>query len=236
CDRTAALFYFAGAIFERYALCIEETARIAKEHDIPLIVDGAAQIPPKENLWRYTQRGATLALFSGGKGIRGPQDTGLIVGEPRLIKNIESIAAPFQAFGRPMKTSKEAMVGLLKAIELLLAEDYEAKFIGMKQGLAKLIAETTDDIFEDSYILDTGRHGQHYPRAVFVLRDRTPGARERFIQGLLDGAPPVLVGPLDENDRAFYVNPFGFQDYEEYDLVAKRIHEECRRLAENGKR
>jgi len=235
CERTAAIFYFAGAIFERYAPSIEETAKIAKEHGIPLIVDGAAQIPPRENLWRYTQRGATLALFSGGKGIRGPQDTGLIVGDPGLIRNIESIAAPYQAFGRPMKTSKEAMVGLLKALELLLAEDYEARFTGMKQGLAALTSEIDDDVIEDSYILETGRHGQRYPRAVFVLRDGTPGARERFMAGLLDGSPPVLVGPLDENDRAFYVNPFGFQDNEEYVLVARRIHEECRRHAENGK-
>ena len=56
------------------------------------------------------------------------------------------------------------------------------------------------------------------------------------MKGLMEnGDPPVLVGPLDENDRAFYVNPFGFQNNEEYELVARRIGEECRRHAENGK-
>ncbi|MHB8111494.1 MAG: hypothetical protein ACYDHW_15820 [Syntrophorhabdaceae bacterium] len=228
-DKTAAIFYFAGALFERYALSIEDTATIAKEHRIPLIVDGAAQIPPKENLWRYTQRGATIALFSGGKGIRGPQDTGLIVGDPVLIKNIESIAAPYQAFGRPMKTSKEAMVGLLKAIELILAEDYEDHFISMKKELIALMAKIDEPAIEKSYIIEFGRHGQHYPRAVFVLRDKKSGERERFIQGLLEGTPPVLVGPLDEDDSAFYVNPFGFQSEDEYKIVEQRIREECRR-------
>lgn len=230
CEKTAAIFYFAGALFERYALRIEETAEIAKAHNIPLIVDGAAQIPPKENLWRYTQRGATLALFSGGKGIRGPQNTGLIVGDSQLIKNIENIAAPYQSFGRPMKTSKEAMIGLLKAIEILLAEDYDAKYEEMKRNLSKMIEEIKSNVFEHSYLLETGRHGQQYPRAVFVLNDKSVGAREHFMKGLMqNGDPPVLVGPLDENERAFYVNPFGFQDNEEYGLVAKRILEECGR-------
>jgi len=230
-NKTAAIFYFAGALFERYALSIEDTAKIAKKHKIPLIVDGAAQIPPKENLWRYTQRGATIALFSGGKGIRGPQDTGLVVGDPVMIKNIESIAAPYQAFGRPMKTSKEAMVGLLKAIELMLAEDYEVQFKSMKQGLKSLIASIDEPAIERSYILETGRHGQHYPRAVFVLQDKTAGERERLMKGLLERTPPVLVGPLDEDDSAFYVNPFGFQSEDEYKLVEQRIREECRRHA-----
>ncbi len=235
-DRTAAIFYFAGALFERYALSVEETAKIAKEYDLPLIVDGAAQIPPKENLWRYTRQGANIALFSGGKGIRGPQNTGLIVGEPGLIKNIESIAAPLQTFGRPMKTSKESMVGLLKAMEMLLTEDYETKYSDMKKALERLIEKTSYDAFESRYLLETGRHGQRYPRAVFVLRDRTPGSREHFMKGLMEnGDPPVLVGPLDENERAFCVNPFGFQDNEEYSLVARRIGEECRRHTEHGK-
>jgi L-seryl-tRNA(Ser) seleniumtransferase len=235
-EKTAAIFYFAGAIFERYALRIEDTAEIAKAHNIPLIVDGAAQIPPKENLWRYTQRGATLALFSGGKGIRGPQNTGLIVGDPKLIKDIENIAAPYQTFGRPMKTSKEAMIGLLKAIEILLSEDYSAKYESMKIRLSKMIEEIKSNVIEHSYLLDTGRHGQQYPRAVFVLNDKSVGARELFMKGLMEnGDPPVLVGPLDENERAFYVNPFGFQDDEEYELVAKRILEECGRYKKNGK-
>ncbi|MDX9827760.1 MAG: aminotransferase class V-fold PLP-dependent enzyme, partial [Spirochaetia bacterium] len=126
--KTAAVAYFAGGIFERYALSIEECAEVCKSRGIPLIVDGAAQVPPKENLWNYTRKGASLALFSGGKGIRGPQNTGLIVGEPELIDRIAAISAPHQAFGRPMKTSKEAIIGLLKAVELMMKEDYEAVY------------------------------------------------------------------------------------------------------------
>lgn len=245
--KTAALAYFAGAIFERYSLSIEECAEITKAHDIPLLVDGAAQVPPKENLWAYTQKGANLAFFSGGKGIRGPQNTGLVVGDPELVERIARISAPHQAFGRPMKTSKEAIIGLLKAVELLMEEDYDALYRAMISGLDRLIAaacvctnsnsstEPSSDIFEAPYILPTGRHGQPYPRAVFTLRSRRTGARERFMKALLeDGSPSVLVGPLDENDRAFYVNPFGLQNEDEYNMVAERIREESRRWNDNG--
>jgi L-seryl-tRNA(Ser) seleniumtransferase len=234
--RTAALVYFAGGIFERYALSIEECAEVCANRNIPLIVDGAAQVPPKENLWNYTRKGASVALFSGGKGIRGPQNTGLIVGDPELIDRIAAISAPHQAFGRPMKTSKEATVGLLKAVELMMDEDYGAVYKTMRAGLERLISELFSgpdpipDIFEAPYILPSGRHGQPYPRAVFSVRSTRPGARERFMKALMEGGDPsILVGPLDECERAFYVNPFGFQDDEEYSMVAARIREESGR-------
>ena len=235
-EKTAALVYFAGGIFERYALSIEECAIVAKARGIPLIVDGAAQVPPKDNLWNYTKAGATVALFSGGKGIRGPQNSGLIVGDPALIDRISKISAPFQAFGRPMKTSKETIIGLLKAVELLLEEDYGAVYEAMRKGLDRLVAAVVSDadpipdIFELPYVLPSGRHGQPYPRAVFTLRSPQPGARERFMQALMaGGSPSVLTGPLDENPRAFYINPFGFQSQDEFSLVAERIREEAQR-------
>jgi L-seryl-tRNA(Ser) seleniumtransferase len=239
-EKTAAIVYFAGGIFERYALSIEDCGIIAKTRGIPLIVDGAAQVPPKENLWRYTQAGATVALFSGGKGIRGPQNSGLIVGDPELIDRISKISAPIQAFGRPMKTSKETVIGLLKAVELLLEEDYEAVYEAMRAGLDRLVAavlsdaDPVPDIFELPYILPSGRHGQPYPRAVFTLKSPRSGAREEFMEALMSGgSPSVLTGPLDENSRAFYVNPFGFQSQDEFSLVAERIREEARRWCNN---
>ncbi len=229
-EKTAAIFYSTGTIFERYALRLEETAEIARAHNIPLVVDGAAQIPPRENLWKFTQQGASLAIFSGGKGIRGPQNTGLIVGNRSLIEDIEAISSPFQGFGRPMKTSKEAMIGLLKAIEVLLSEDYSLRYQEMMQDLQKMIRTIKGEFFEDIYILEKGRQGQQYPRAVFVIKDQKDGAREVFMKRLMDaGEPSVLVGPLDENERAFYVNPFGLQSRGEYDLVASRINEELTR-------
>ena len=80
---------------------------------MPFIVDAAAQLPPPENLWRFTQQGADLVLFSGGKGLQGPQSSGLIVGKKSLIEAIAFNGPPNPFIGRGMKVGKEELVGLL---------------------------------------------------------------------------------------------------------------------------
>ena len=124
--RTAAVLFFAGEHLSRGALALEETRAIAHAQGVPVIVDAAAQLPPPENLWRFTQAGADLAIFSGGKGLRGPQASGLILGRPDLIAACAAHGAPHQRLGRPMKVGKEEMVGLLAAVEWYLAQDHAA--------------------------------------------------------------------------------------------------------------
>jgi L-seryl-tRNA(Ser) seleniumtransferase len=223
-EKSAAIFYFAGKMFERYALPLEKVVNIGQRYQIPVIVDAAAQLPPKENLWHYTGIGADLALFSGGKGIRGPQDSGLIVGKKVLMKAIEMNSAPYHAFGRPMKTTKENIVGLLQAVELFLQTDHKAEYQRMKQQ-AKEFFEALGDISGiETYLLSRGRHGQQYPRAVVRLQEELNFTREELMTLLEYGDPTILVGPLDEDDRAFYINPFGLRPGEEK-IVATKIRE-----------
>ena len=97
---------------------------IAHRHGVPLVVDAAAQLPPVENLWRFTGMGADLALFSGGKGLCGPQSSGLVLGRQDLIDAIAFNANPRMAIGRPMKVGKEEIAGLLAAVKRYLALDH----------------------------------------------------------------------------------------------------------------
>ena len=90
-------------------------------------MDAAAQLPPVENLWRYTEMGAALALFSGGKDLRGPQPTGLILGRRELIELIRPISSPNHGLGRPLKVGKEELMGLLAAVERYLGLDHAAR-------------------------------------------------------------------------------------------------------------
>src|SRR5947208_2250469 len=76
---------------------------------------------PVENLWAFTQAGADLALFSGGKALRGPQATGLVLGRATLIEAIRANGAPHQRLARAMKVGKEEMLGLLAAVRRYLA-------------------------------------------------------------------------------------------------------------------
>ena len=126
-ERTACIFWFHGALVSDDDLPLAELIAIAEARDIPVIVDAAAQLPPVENLWRFTEMGAALALFSGGKDLRGPQSTGLMLGRRDLIDSIRPISNPNHGLGRPFKVGKEEMMGALAAVERYLKLDHAAR-------------------------------------------------------------------------------------------------------------
>ena len=118
---TAAVFYFAGTHFGQAALALETVIETAHAAGRPVVVDAAAQLPPADNPWRFTRElGADLAIFSGGKGLRGPQSSGLVVGRADLIDLCRAQGAPNPRRGRAMKVGKEEMYGLLAAVERYL--------------------------------------------------------------------------------------------------------------------
>lgn len=118
----------------------EDWIRVAHKHGVPCFNDAAADVPPISNLWNYTQMGFDLVTFSGGKGIRGPQCTGLLLGRKDLIDAAKLNNAPFSnTVGRGMKVAKEEIVGLVAAVDWFLNQDdaaLEAEF----QKRADLIA------------------------------------------------------------------------------------------------
>jgi L-seryl-tRNA(Ser) seleniumtransferase len=106
----------------------QEFVEIGKKHGVPTLNDAAADVPPIENLWKYTNMGFDLVAFSGGKGLRGPQSAGLLLGRKDLIAAARLNAPPNgNTVGRGMKVNKEEMVGMLAAIELYLAKDHAAE-------------------------------------------------------------------------------------------------------------
>ena len=106
----------------------EEFTQIGKKHNVPTLNDAAADVPPVENLWKYTKMGFDLVAFSGGKGLRGPQSAGLLLGRKDVIAAARLNAPPNgNSVGRGMKVNKEEMVGMLAALELYLAKDHAAE-------------------------------------------------------------------------------------------------------------
>jgi len=106
----------------------EEFVQIGKKHGVPTLNDAAADVPPVDNLWKYTKMGFDLVAFSGGKGLRGPQSAGLLLGRKDLIAAARLNAPPNgNSVGRGMKVNKEEMVGMLAALELYLAKDHAAE-------------------------------------------------------------------------------------------------------------
>jgi L-seryl-tRNA(Ser) seleniumtransferase len=106
----------------------EEFAQLGKKHGIPTLNDAAADVPPVDNLWKYTKMGFDLVAFSGGKGLRGPQSAGLLLGRKDLIAAARLSAPPNgNTIGRGMKVNKEEILGMLAALELYLAKDHVAE-------------------------------------------------------------------------------------------------------------
>jgi D-glucosaminate-6-phosphate ammonia-lyase len=124
----AAVIYVAGNFYEKLALPLADVVRIASVAGVPVIVDAAGQLPPLENLWRYTvELGATAAIFSGGKDLGAPHSTGFIVGSAGFIAGCAAVAFPRPSIGRAMKVSKEEAVGLAVALAEYTELDHDAR-------------------------------------------------------------------------------------------------------------
>jgi L-seryl-tRNA(Ser) seleniumtransferase len=128
-DDVAAVVYFLQAAMLDASLSLAETLEIAHAHRVPVIVDAAAELPPRHNLWKLAEEGADLVIFSGSKDLRGPQTSGLIVGRSDLVNLVMRQSAPHEhVIGRPLKAGKEVVAGMVAAVELYLAEDEAERF------------------------------------------------------------------------------------------------------------
>ena len=123
--KTAMMWFFNGNNFVG-EIRDEEFVEIARKHGIPTFNDCAADVPPVENLWRYTDMGFDLVAFSGGKGLRGPQSGGLLLGKKKYIQAARLHAAPRgNTVGRGMKVNKEEVLGMLATVESYLSRDHK---------------------------------------------------------------------------------------------------------------
>ncbi len=125
-ERTAAVAYHDSRNTGPVALDFATVVAIAHDRNIPVIVDAASTLPPVDHLRCWIRLGADLVIYSGGKGIRGPQDSGFLAGRADLIAAARVNGNPHAAVGRGMKVSKEAMVGLWVALDLFMRHDHEA--------------------------------------------------------------------------------------------------------------
>ena len=144
-----AHFYNAS---ERGQIGREDWVRVAHAHGVPCFNDAAADVPPISNLWNYTQLGFDLVTFSGGKGMRGPQNAGLLLGRSDLIAAAVANNNPFDGVGRGMKVAKEQIVGMVAAVDWFRSqtdEGMEAEFRKRAERIAaqlKTVPTLTSEI------------------------------------------------------------------------------------------
>lgn len=189
-DRTAMmLFYNANNLVGR--IRDEEFARLGKRHNIPTLNDAAADVPPLSNLWNYIAMGFDLVAFSGGKGIRGPQSAGLLLGRKDLIAAARLNGPPnSDTIGRGMKVNKEEMLGMLAALELYVKKDHDLEKREFERR-ADTIARSVDGLTgvkAEIFVPDVANHVPH----VRVSLDTRITAADA-IKALRDGEPSIAT-------------------------------------------
>ena len=196
-ERTAMMFFLNFAD-PRGQIGRAEWVEVARAHGVPTMNDAAADIPPPERLHTYVEEGFDMVAFSGGKGLRGPQATGLLLGRPDLIRAARKAISPFGGIGRGMKVGKEEIMGLVAAVERYLSLDHEAerreldgraeRVMGVLGGVAGLSCET-----------HVPEIANHVPHVVVHWNEGDLGVTsEDAVARLLEGDPPVAVSRAGE--------------------------------------
>ncbi len=223
-ENTAAVAFLCAPLTNRRALSLPQVCEIAHSRGVPVIVDAASMLPPRENLRRYLDEGADMVSFSGGKGIRGPQGTGILCGRADLIEAAAAHANPAQFLGRPMKVAKEEVVGLVTALNLFVEEDEEAEM----RAYRILVQRVVDALSEVPGLEITLEHNEHdylIPHALMRFgRDWRGPSRNQIARALEEGETAIYLHQLGQPDE-LAVDPLNLTE-EETSTVIQRLREE----------
>lgn len=170
--------------------------RVAHEHNVPCHMDAAADMPPISNLWNYTGMGYDLVCFSGGKGIRGPQNAGLLLGKKHLIDLAVANGSPnSDAVGRGMKVAKEQIVGMVAAVDWLLEQSDEVNQAEYMRR-ANLIAAMLKDIPTMQTEIHMPEVANHVPHLILAYDPAVVGITPLQVQQRLRrGRPQIELNP-----------------------------------------
>jgi L-seryl-tRNA(Ser) seleniumtransferase len=193
-DRTVMCHFFNAA--EQGQISHEEWVRVAHKHGVPCFNDAAADVPPISNLWNYTQMGFDLVTFSGGKGIRGPQNAGLLLGRKDLIEAAAWNNNPFdETVGRGMKVAKEQIIGMVAAVDWFLTQTDEAMEAEFRRRADRIAAQLKS--------IPTLTHEIHIPPAA----NRVPHLVVRYEQSRVKKSPLEVAEILRTGVPAIELNP-----------------------------
>ena len=161
-DKTCML-WFLNAHTDRGEIKWEEFIALGKKHNIPTFIDCAADVPPVENLFRFTKMGFDLVAFSGGKGLRGPQSAGLLLGKREYIEAARMHTPPRgETIGRGMKVNKEEVLGMLAALELYLEKDHRKEW-EMWESQIQLISDSANSVVGVETEIHVPPYANHVP-------------------------------------------------------------------------
>ena len=230
-ERTALMFFMNTAT-DAGKLGREEWVKLARAHKIPTLIDAAADVPPVSRIAEYAKMGYDLIALSGGKAMRGPNDTGLLLGRAELIGAAKLNANPHcGTIGRPLKVGKEGMIALLAAVERFVRLDdaTEKKEFERRIGVIEKAVKAVPTV-ECERI--TPAIANHVPHLQIAWDEKTVKfTREKVTRELADGTPSIRVGRVSgTGDKGILISVLTLQEGEEQ-IVAARIAEILKRAA-----
>lgn len=243
-DQTAGIAYVLGA-GSRPPL--SDVVTLAHRHGLPVIVDAAGELPPRENLKRIPQTGADLVSFSGGKSIRGPQSTGILCGRrdliasaalqmldmddhpelwdppTELIDRSQLKGIPRHGLGRGLKVSKEEIVALLTALDLFASGAYDADLARLGTYVSQIVA-ALENTSATCRVIEPATPDRWPQLEIHV--DEAGAGRSAFeiCRELRNGSPPVYVGHGQLWEGILVVNPLCLGD-DSAATLARRLSE-----------
>ena len=222
-ERTAAIAYLCAPFTSKRVMPLAQVCEIAHAHDVPVIVDAASMLPPRTNLRRYLNEGADMVIFSGGKGVRGPQGTGILCGRADLIDAALANASPAQFIGRTAKVAKEEILGLVTALSLFVDED-EAAEMAWYRSMAQRVVDSLIEVPGLNITLEHDGIDYLIPNAVLRLGGDWPGpSAPQVAAALQQGDPPIYLQQLRAPDELM-VDPLNLTEVE-IDIVIRRLRE-----------
>lgn len=212
-----------------------DVVAVARAHGLPVLVDAAGELPPREHLRSILVAGADLVAFSGGKAIRGPQASGILCGRrdlvssaalqmldmddhfelweppPELIDKLALKGMPRHGIGRALKVSKEQIIALLAALKLFAAGAYDQERADMQRRLEHIATSLTGLPLSTRLILPADAATAPWLEIV-VDTARLGRSAVEVCRRLRHGSPPVYVGHGMLDQGILVIHPLHLTD------------------------
>lgn len=220
-ERTAMMFFY-NEMEPEGRIKREEWIRVGKERGVPTFNDAASDIPPVERLTQYAREGFDLVAFSGGKALRGPQCSGMLLGRKDLIEAARPATNPYASIGRGMKVGKEEMLGLLAAVERYLKVDHDVEFRELDSRVQYMIGK-----LGKISGLNAERHLPPVANRVPHLRltwteDAFKFGASEVVRQLMEGTPAIAISRRGE--RLLHVSVWMMRPGE-HQIVTRRLQD-----------
>ena len=227
---------------------LAEVVAMAHQHDLPVLVDAAGELPPRSNLKDIPATAADLVSFSGGKAIRGPQSTGILCGRRSLISSAalqmldmddhlglwnppeelidrsQILGIPRHGIGRALKVSKEEIVALLTALNLFVSGDFDRQLIDFRR-LLDTIADSLSQASVICRMIEPSTHDR-WPVLEITVDSAVPGSSAMDVcRALRTGTPPVYVGHAGLQEGRFQINPVCLNEATVKALISRLLDE-----------